>query len=86
MALSMREIMFCGARYLGQNVPLPNRTTSGTVSGADYTVWRNNFGKMAPGAATTALDAGGAVPEPASALFALILAVLAYFNRRTLRR
>jgi hypothetical protein len=73
-------------RFLTRNVFMPNRTASGTVTGADYSVWRTNFAKLAPGTATSVLDAGGTVPEPASCLLALIGAVFICSNRRLLRR
>jgi hypothetical protein len=72
-------------RFLGQNRTLPNRTASGTISGADYTTWRNNFGRVAPGVATAELNAG-AVPEPASGLLALLSALFICFNRSLFRR
>lgn len=73
-------------RYLNRNVFMPNRAASGTVTGADYTVWRTNFAKIAPGTATLVLNAGGAAPEPASCLLALLGAVFTCLNRRLLRR
>ena len=45
----------------------------GTVNSADYTIWANNFGEMAPSSATAA------VPEPSSlALFVFGVALLLY--------
>ncbi len=54
---------------LGTNTVLPNDTTSGSVSTADYAVWQTNFGQGASSAASTA------VPEP-SALFVLLITLL----------
>ncbi len=73
-------------KRLNQSVTLPNDTTPGTVTSADYTVWRTNFGKLAPGVAATVLEIGGGVPEPASALLGLVWAAFACFNRSTRRR
>ena len=73
-------------KRLNQNVTLPNDTTPGTVTAADYTVWRTNFGKSASGSGSGTLLASGEVPEPASGLLALMLAMCVYFNRSTLRR
>lgn len=53
---------------LGTNTTLPNDTTPGTVSMADYSVWSNNFGQGGPSAAAT-------VPEP-STLAGLVLTML----------
>jgi hypothetical protein len=73
-------------RNLNRNVFMPNRGASGQITLADYNVWRTNFGRIAPGSGSTALDAGGAVPEPASGLLALIFVTFAYCNRSTRRR
>jgi hypothetical protein len=69
-----------------QDVTLPNDTTPGTVRPIDYTVWRTNFGKTASGSGSGALLANGEVPEPASGLLALMLAMCVYFYRSQLLR
>jgi hypothetical protein len=73
-------------RYVGQNKALPNRTTTGLVTNTDYAVWRANFGKSASGSGSGDLLANGDVPEPASGLLALMLAMCVYFYRSQLRR
>ena len=73
-------------KRLNQNVTLPNDTTPGTVTAVDYTVWRNNFGKSAAASGSGGLLVDGEVPEPASGLLAVMLAICIYLNRRTLRR
>jgi hypothetical protein len=56
---------------------LPNDTTPGIISAADYAVWRSNFGNsLFMGSASTV---NSAVPEPNSLLLA-ILAVLIYIG------
>ncbi len=53
--------------HLGQSFAMPNDTTPGTVTQADYNVWRSNFGAGA-GSGSGSLGEGSAVPEPASAV------------------
>jgi hypothetical protein len=61
---------------LGQDIVLPNDTTSGTVRQEDYAVWRSHFG-MTSGSGAGAGDlAPAAVPEP-SALLLIAMAVAA---------
>ncbi len=63
---------------LGQSVTLPNDSTPGTVTTADYTVWKNNFGLIAG----AAVAAAASVPEASSLVLALVgVAVVA--RRRT---
>jgi hypothetical protein len=73
-------------KRLDQNVTLPNDTSPGTVKAVDYTVWRSNFGKVSSGSGSGSLLAGGEIPEPTSALLALMLAIGVYFNRSLHRR
>jgi hypothetical protein len=73
-------------KQLNKNVTLPNDTTPGTVTVADYTVWRANFGSSAAGSGSGGLLVDGEVPEPASGLLALVMAMCVYFNRYTRRR
>jgi hypothetical protein len=63
---------------LGMSITLPNDPTAGTVTQDDYTVWRQNFG-AGSGAAAAATTA---VPEPASAILALVSAAIAFAWRR----
>jgi formylglycine-generating enzyme len=52
-------------KYLGQSVTLPNRLTSGTVTAADYDVWRAHFGQTPSGSGSGSL-LNTSVPEPAT--------------------
>jgi hypothetical protein len=56
--------------HLGQAFTLPNRdpTNSGNVNAQDYTFWKGRFGATSGAGAL----AGGAVPEPATGLLALL--------------
>jgi hypothetical protein len=66
---------------LGQAFTLPNRdpTNSGNVNQQDYTYWKGRFGATSGAGALS----GGAVPEPATALLALLgLCGLASIARR----
>jgi hypothetical protein len=62
-------------------VTLPNDSTPGSVSPADYDEWRANFGRMAGGGAASGQAA--AVPEPGTwVLFALVIGWAAARLRR----
>jgi hypothetical protein len=54
---------------LGTNTTLPNDTTPGSVTSADYAVWKSNFGSG------SASGAAQAVPEPRSTIVLLIALV-----------
>ena len=82
---------------LNQNVTLPNDTTPGTVTPADYDVWRANFGRSGAPAGPSTLTTGfvryvtsgsassAAVPEPSTVFLAGIgLAPLVAGTRRRL--
>jgi hypothetical protein len=64
---------------LGTNTTLPNDTTPGSVTTADYAVWQTNFGQGGPSPAT-------AVPEPAAACLLVLgcagFAAMRFQNRR----
>lgn len=67
---------------LGQVFPLPNEVsgiTPGTVTQEDYTAWKARFGNT-PG--STAIVAGYAVPEPASAATGMLAVIACVFMRR----
>jgi PEP-CTERM motif len=67
--------------HLGQAFTLPNRDTnnSGNVNQQDYTFWKGRFGAISGAGALS----GGAVPEPATGLLALLgLCGLAWIARR----
>ena len=67
--------------HLGQAFTLPNRdpTNSGNVNQQDYTFWKGRFGATSGAGALS----GGAVPEPATGLLALLgLCGLAWIARR----
>jgi hypothetical protein len=68
---------------LNTNTTLPNDTTAGTVTQADYDVWRTNFGLGAGGG--SAVDAS--VPEPCAIVLSLAAAWLAcgFIGRRRLK-
>jgi formylglycine-generating enzyme required for sulfatase activity len=68
-------------KYLGQSVTLPNDSTPGAVTSADYDVWRAHFGQN-PGAGTSTGLAGSAVPEPCSVLLVAVGAFLALPGRK----
>ena len=63
--------------YLDQSVTLPNDSTPGTVTAADYDVWRANFGQTPSGSGSGSL-LNTSVPEPATMplIVAFIAAVL----------
>ncbi len=69
-------------KYVGQSVSLPNRGAAGTITLADYNVWRTNFGKTAFGSGSGALVAGGAVPEPATRFLAVVFGLIALTVKR----
>ena len=52
---------------------LPHDTTPGSVTAADYDVWRANFGNT--GGAESIVNAAS-VPEPANVVLALVAAIL----------
>jgi hypothetical protein len=54
---------------LNSNATLPNDTTPGTVTQADYDVWKANFGMSSPGSGSLG---SAAVPEPAAGGLAII--------------
>lgn len=55
----------------GTNNALLNDNGLGTpVGAAQYTLWRNNFGKPSGGGGSGSLVEGGTVPEPAALLLA----------------
>ena len=57
-APSMRPTTSCGATTLDQSVTLPNDSTPGTVTPADYTVWKANFGNTGGPTGTSTLITG----------------------------
>ncbi len=52
-------------------VTLPNDTTPGSVTAADYQVWNDQFGTLGPALGGPAL-AGLAVPEPSGAALLVV--------------
>lgn len=64
-------------KNLNQNVTIPNDMTSGSVSPDDYGVWRTHFGETSSGAGQLA-----AVPEPSSAIFVSVIAMLLLLRYR----
>jgi hypothetical protein len=66
-------------KNLGLATTLPNDTTPGSVSQADYDVWRAHFGQT--GGSATGAIASAAVPEPATFVM-LIAGILAMCSRR----
>ncbi len=64
---------------------LPGDTTPGTVTQADYDVWKTNFG-MTAGSGSGSAGASpsrGVVPEPATAVLLIVpLAALSLFSHR----
>lgn len=67
-------------KYLNQSVTLPNDSTPGTVSPADYDVWRSHFGQTPSGSGSGSL-LQTSVPEPRASLLCLIgLISLIYFQ------
>lgn len=68
-------------RYLGQNVALPNRAVAGSISAADYNVWRANFGNVASASGSGYLLMFGSLPEPASGAIATLVGIAACLIR-----
>jgi hypothetical protein len=64
-------------KNLNQNVTIPNDMTSASVSPDDYGVWRTHFGETSSGAGQLA-----AVPEPSSAIFVSVIAMLLLLRYR----
>jgi hypothetical protein len=59
--------------HLGQLVTLPNDTTPGEVTAADYEVWKANYGEsLFAGAGGLEVPVSNQVPEPS---FLLLVAV-----------
>jgi hypothetical protein len=80
-------------RAFGTASLLEDGNLNGVVDTADYIVWRNNFGlslsglAAAGGASLSLLPAGGAAPEPSSAvLFGAALTVMWVCGKRPQRR
>jgi hypothetical protein len=65
---------------LGTNATLPNDTTPGSVTAADYTVWANNFSAGASAAAVSA------VPEPTAIVLAIMSCALLATGQRAGQR
>lgn len=59
---------------LGQSVTLPNDSSPGTVTQADYNEWRAHFGQTAGSGAAVSVNA--AVPEPATPVLVILVAVV----------
>lgn len=67
--------------YLNTSTTLPNDTTPGMVTQADYEVWVTNFG--ATGGAGSGASGSAAVPEPSAAVILLVaLGLLSIFGLR----
>jgi hypothetical protein len=71
-------------KNLGQNVVLPNDSTSGTVGAEDYGVWRSHFG-MTSGSGAGNLGSV-AVPEPNVSCLMVLGLSAAICNRRRIGR
>lgn len=69
-------------KYLGQSFTLPNDTTPGTVTSADFDVWRSHFGQTPSGSGAGSL-LQAAVPEPATIALSVVFAFLALSRRRS---
>ena len=72
---------------LGQSVTLPNDSTPGAVTQADYDVWRAHFGQTAGSGSSSAFPLppspfANAVPEPASMLLLFIVSLSTFASRR----
>jgi hypothetical protein len=63
-------------RNAGPTDTLPNDPTAGTVDGSDYDLWRSRFGL------NSGSGAGGAVPEPGTALLFLVSVLAVAAGRR----
>jgi hypothetical protein len=61
----------------GTLTTLPNDSTPGIVSPADYDEWKTNFGMTAGGSASTA-----AVPEPTAQMSLLLMLACLKLRRR----
>jgi hypothetical protein len=68
-------------KNLGSTNTLPNDTTPGLVSQADYDVWRMNFGATSGAGASLA-----AVPEPATLTASVLLLAWLGMSATVLRR
>jgi formylglycine-generating enzyme len=69
-------------KFLGQSVTLPNDSTPGSVTTADYDVWRAHFGQSA-GAGSGSVGLGeSAVPEPSAILLCAVAWGLFAVGRR----
>ncbi len=68
-------------------LPPADGNEDGVVNAADYVVWRNNFtGPLGSATEATNLSSSGGVPEPASAVVALLVTGLANLCSRRRQR
>jgi sulfatase modifying factor 1 len=65
-------------KFLDQSVTLPNDSTPGMVTSADYDVWRAHFGQTPSGSGSGSL-LQAAVPEPATMPLVRLLAASMFF-------
>jgi hypothetical protein len=69
-------------KNVGTNTALPNNLIGGTIGAAQYNQWRANFGNSASGASSMGAMGIVAVPEPATLLQMILVAVIAAVRRR----
>src|SRR5207253_304104 len=71
-------------KNLNRSVTLPNDTTPGTVTLADYTVWRTNFGKntVVAGSLSGDLLPDIAVPETSTGVLMVMAGLVGCSARR----
>jgi hypothetical protein len=68
-------------KHLGSSAILPNDQTPGSVTQADYDVWRGNFGIVGIVVGSGASINSASVPEPSSLLL-LVIGVISLLGRR----
>ncbi|MEX2093483.1 MAG: dockerin type I domain-containing protein [Pirellulales bacterium] len=70
---------------LGSNSLAADASGNGSVDQVDYNIWKANFGAVAASGGASVGQAAAAVPEPSSAMLALIVALIAAAVVPTLR-
>ncbi len=71
---------------LGSNSLAADASGNGSVDQADYNIWKTNFGAVAASGGGSIGQAAAAVPEPTSAMLAIVVALIAPVIVPTLRR